>query len=114
MTPSEQKLWKLIRNEPNTHFRKQVAIDQVVFDFAELSSRLLIELDGGIHDLHEVAERDEAKSTHAHSAGFKLLRLKNNDVWARPDWVLDRVRLLLHAPHPLPPPREGAGDESPL
>ena len=73
---------------------------------------MLLELDGGIHELPENAVRDQRKTQAATAAGFDLLRLTNNDVWTRPDWVLDQVRIFLKAPHPLPPPREGAGEES--
>jgi very-short-patch-repair endonuclease len=112
LTPSEKKLWRYLRDEPDAHFRKQVAVGDFVFDFAEYGARLLIELDGGIHALPENALRDARKDEAARVAGFKLLRLTNNDIWTRPDWVLDQVRMFLKAPHPLPPPREGAGDES--
>lgn len=112
LTPSEKKLWRYLRDEPDAHFRKQVAMGAFVFDFAEYGARLLIELDGGIHALPENALRDAKKSEAARAAGFKLLRLTNNDIWTRPDWVLDQVRIFLKAPHPLPPPHQGAGDES--
>jgi very-short-patch-repair endonuclease len=111
MTPSEKKLWKLLREESGAHFRKQVAIDNLVFDFADYSSRLLIELDGGIHALPDVALRDEQKSQHALNAGFKLLRLTNKDVWERPDWVIGQVRHFLNAPHPPTPSPQGRGGE---
>src|SRR5689334_7886638 len=47
-TPSERKLWRMLREEPNARFRRQVAIRDWVYDFGEFGSRLLIELDGGI------------------------------------------------------------------
>jgi len=111
LTPSEKKLWKLLREEPDAHFRKQVAIDGLVFDFAEYGSRVLIELDGGIHALPDVALRDEQKNEHAKRSGFKLLRLNNRDVWDRPDWVIGQVRLILNAPHPPTPSPQGRGGE---
>ena len=86
-------------------------MDDLVFDFADLGARLLVELDGGIHSLPDVAYRDALKDEHAKLTGFKLLRLTNADVWGRPDWVLDKVRIWLKAPHPLPPPRKGEGGE---
>ncbi len=110
LTTSEKKLRRLLRDEPNVHFRKQVAVNEYVYDFAEFGTRLLIELDGGVHDLPENAVRDAAKTLNAKRAGFNLLRLTNDDVWTRPDWVLDQIRVYLKAPHPLPPPRQGAGE----
>src|SRR5262249_51580357 len=83
-------------------------IDDLVFDFGELGARLLIELDGGIHDLPDVQLRDEAKGAHAAANNFTLLRLKNDDVWSRPDWAVDQVRAALARcirPSPPNPPR---------
>jgi very-short-patch-repair endonuclease len=101
MTASEKRLWKLLRAEENAHFRRQVVVDDYVFDFGDYSARLLIELDGAIHRLNDVKERDEAKEAHALRQGFRILRVANSDVWDRPDWVLDQVRARRDAPHPL-------------
>jgi very-short-patch-repair endonuclease len=102
----------MLREEPNARFRRQVALREWVYDFGDFGARLLIELDGGIHELPGNALRDQKKSQAAEAAGFDLLRLTNDDVWTRPDWVLDQVRVYLKAPHPLPPPRKGEGEES--
>ncbi len=112
MTPSEKELWKLLRQEPGAHFRKQIPVNDRVFDFGDYGARLLIELDGGIHELEEVIENDIAKEKMAEVAGFRVLRFTNAEVWGRREWLLEQVRHILHAPHPLPPPRQGAGEES--
>lgn len=111
LTPSEKKLWRMLRELPDAHFRKQVALGDFVYDFAEYRARLLIELDGGVHDWPDVALRDLTKAEAAKAAGFNLLRLNNDDVWSRPDWVLDQVRQALRIPHPLPPPHKGEGEK---
>ncbi|MBL8551878.1 MAG: DUF559 domain-containing protein [Hyphomonadaceae bacterium] len=110
MTLSERKLWKLLRPEKDAHYRKQIAVDGYVFDFGDYSARILIELDGSIHRLNNVELRDKEKEAYAKRHGFKLPRFTNDDVWTRPDWVLDQVRALRDAPHPLPPPRKGEGE----
>ena len=106
-TPSEQQLWKLLRHVSGAHFRRQAAVGPFVFDCADFGARLLIELDGGVHSLPDVALRDQAKSEWARVQGFKLLRLTNHDVWNRPDWLLDQVRAVRNAPHPCPSPQGG-------
>jgi very-short-patch-repair endonuclease len=63
-----------------------------VFDVAELSRRLLIELDGGVHRLPEVAARDAAKTAWASAHGYALLRLPNAAIWSAPDRVIDQIR----------------------
>ena len=92
MTPSEKKLWSYLREIEGVTFRRQVAVNELVYDFGAYGPRLLIELDGSIHRLDEVQERDAMKDAHAVANGFTLLRFKNDDVWTRPDWTLDRVR----------------------
>jgi very-short-patch-repair endonuclease len=93
-----------------------VALDDYVFDFGWYSARLLIEIDGSIHERADVQANDTAKTVHAIASGFRVLRFANNDVWDRPEWVLAQVRDALNnrlsdRPPPLAPPRKGAGDE---
>ncbi|HRO03804.1 MAG TPA: DUF559 domain-containing protein [Terricaulis sp.] len=115
-TPSEKKLRDLLRTIEGAHFRKEVAIDDYVFDFGWHSARLLIEIDGSIHERADVQANDKAKTIHAVANGYRVLRFVNNDVWDRPAWVGAQVRDALNVgatdrPPPLTPPRKGAGDE---
>ena len=113
MTPSEKKLWALLRTIEGAHFRKQVAIGDYVFDFANYAARLLIEIDGSIHERDDVQENDKAKEIYAITQGFRVLRFVNNDVWDRPAWVVAEVRARLTAPHPpTPSPQGRGGDDS--
>jgi very-short-patch-repair endonuclease len=116
LTPSEKKLRDLLRTIEGAHFRKEVAVGDYVFDFGWYSARLLIEIDGSIHERADVRANDKAKTVHAIANGFRVLRFVNNDVWDRPAWVVAQVRDALNAgaldrPPPLAPPHEGAGDE---
>jgi very-short-patch-repair endonuclease len=111
MTSSEKELWKLLRKVEGHTFRRQVAIGDYVFDFAEYSARLLIEVDGSIHRLREVQQNDKSKELHAVVNGFRLLRFANSDVWDRPAWVASQVRAFLDAPHPPTPSPQGGGGE---
>jgi very-short-patch-repair endonuclease len=81
MTPAEKRLWKLLQKIEGFHFRKQCPMGPCTYDFAEMGQRLLIELDGGIHDLEEVKKRDDAKKAWAQSQGFRVLRIPNVHVF---------------------------------
>ncbi len=111
LTPSEKKLWLLLREIKGVRFRKEVAIGDYVFDFACYGARLLIELDGSIHERADVRENDKAKEIYAIAQGFRVLRFANNDVWDRPAWVVSEVRARLDAPHPPTPSPQGRGGE---
>ena len=116
LTPSEKKLRDLLRTIEGAHFRKEVAVGHYVFDFGWYSARLLIEIDGSVHERADVQANDKAKAIHAISNGFRVLRFANNDVWDRPAWVVAQVRDALSTgasdrPPPLAPPHAGAGDE---
>jgi very-short-patch-repair endonuclease len=109
VTKSEALLWKHLRqfNRDGATFRRQAAMGGFVFDFANFSARLLIELDGGVHNTPDVMLLDERKSAWADAQGFRLLRISNDDVWTRPDAMIDRIRSVLNAPHPNPSPHGG-------
>lgn len=92
---------RLLKHE-GFHVRRNTNVGPYVFDFAILAHRLLIELDGRIHDLPDVAAFDCTKQAWAEEAGYRVLRIANDDIWSAPDRVLDGVRLALKAPHPYP------------
>ena len=77
-TPAEKQLWKHLRIIEGAHFRRQTPLGPYVFDFADLGAKLLIEVDGGIHDLTDVQERDRAKDAWAQQQGFRILRIPND------------------------------------
>jgi very-short-patch-repair endonuclease len=62
-TPAENRLWKLLR-KIDGHFRRQPPIGPYVFDVVEMTRKLVIEVDGGIHD-----------------QGFRVLRIPNVHVF---------------------------------
>ncbi len=88
------------------HFRRQVPIDHLIVDFACLSARLVIEVDGGQHNWEAGRYADEARDAHLHRHGFKVLRFWNNEVMGNPDGVMERVRSVLGPPTPTPPREE--------
>ncbi len=111
ITSSESELWKLLRSIQDQTFRRQPAIGDYVFDFAHYGARLLIEIDGSIHERADVKANDKAKEIYAITQGFRVLRFENNDVWDRPAWVVAEVRARLFAPHlPTPSPQRRGGE----
>lgn len=78
MTPAEKKLWERLKNSQLTSlkFRRQHPIDIFIADFYCHQKRMIIELDGGIHDMPEQKEYDEGRSIETEEKGYKILRFK--------------------------------------
>ena len=53
LTPQEVKLWVKLRELKTFgfHFRRQVPIGPYIVDFATLSARVVVEIDGGQHNM---------------------------------------------------------------
>jgi very-short-patch-repair endonuclease len=92
-TDAEQRLWKALRklSLEGSHFRRQVPIGSYVADFACLSAKLIIEVDGSQHGEPEGLAKDAERTAWLRSQGFRVLRVWNNDVFSNLDGVLDAV-----------------------
>ncbi|HWQ86364.1 endonuclease domain-containing protein [Brevundimonas sp.] len=92
MTGAEMRLWALLRGRQfeGLKFRRQTPIAGAIPDFVCPELKLLIELDGGIHDLKivEDAERDLRLA----EAGFTVLRFSNAAFLRNPNIVLEAIR----------------------
>jgi very-short-patch-repair endonuclease len=95
MTPAEIRFWDLVRTIDGYHWRRQHPLGPHVFDFAELGEKLLIEIDGGIHDLPAVQERDAAKDAWAASQGYRVLHIPNVHVFGTGEPALTAVMYAL-------------------
>ncbi len=90
-TGAEAKLWPAIRKEQirSVKFRRQVAIDRFIADFCSLELRLIIELDGPIHQYTQ--EEDAIRQAFLESLGFTVLRFSNIEVFNNLRGVLERI-----------------------
>ncbi|MCY3979839.1 MAG: endonuclease domain-containing protein [Chloroflexi bacterium] len=81
-TPAEAKLWQHIRKRQvrGFRFRRQHAIGPFIVDYYCYEARLVIELDGAIHDEPAQAEYDEDRQQYLESAGLRVLRFTNAQV----------------------------------
>ena len=80
-TPAETVLWKFLRSDQlGVHFRRQHIIGDYIADFACLPLRLIIELDGGYHELPTQQMNDKERTKCLESKGFKVIRFSNEEV----------------------------------
>ncbi len=90
-TEAEKTLWHNLRNKSLGYkFRQQHLIDDFIVDFVCLSKRLVVEVDGGIHDLQ--VETDEQRTKILESQGFKVIRFRNEELIGDIEAVLERIK----------------------
>jgi very-short-patch-repair endonuclease len=108
-TDAERKLWWHLRRLPalsQTHFRRQVPFGKYVADFASHKARVIIEVDGGQHSEHFLADKE--RTAFLENEGYQVLRFWNTDVMRNIDGVLEEiVRALTPTPNPSP---QGGGE----
>ena len=105
-TDAERRLWRHLRllKTDGFHFRRQVPIGDFIVDFACVSARLVIELDGGQHNAQAGRGADESRDERLRRRGYDVLRFWNNDVMENPEGVLEVVRrALADGGRPAPP-----------
>jgi len=93
-TPAEAKLWRALRSGrlDGLKFRRQHPIEPYFVDFACEALRLVIEVDGGVHDDDERVLKDELRQRNLEALGWLVLRFPNVEVMARLNDVLDVIR----------------------
>ena len=103
MTDAELRLWHCLRTRQmdGFKFRRQHPFGDYILDFVCLEAMLVIEVDGGQHGEH--MERDAARTATLMSAGFRVLRFWNNEIFHDVEAVKDSIWRALHTPPPSQP-----------
>jgi anthranilate synthase component II len=81
MTHAEEITWGMLKgNQFEVKFRRQHPIFLYIVDFYCHELKLVIEIDGSIHDIEEVKINDVIRENDLKELGLKVLRFTNNDV----------------------------------
>ena len=96
-TEAERTLWRYLRllRVEGHHFRRQVPIGDFIVDFACISARLVIEIDGGQHNDTPGRVADTSRDARLGRRGYRVLRFWNNDVMVNPEGVIEVIRRAL-------------------
>ncbi len=79
------KLWALLRRSPaGVRFRRQHPIGPYVADFYCPTAKLVIEIDGMVHDTAEAAARDRERDEFMRGLGLAIVRIAAREVLANP------------------------------
>ena len=81
-TEAEKRLWaKLCRNQLlGLNFRRQHPINRFIVDFFCVKIKLVIEVDGNIHELPENKVYDIGRSQILNDFGIKVIRFTNEEI----------------------------------
>lgn len=93
-TPAEELLWNyLCKNQlDGLRFKRQHPIGQYIADFYCHSVKLVIELDGSIHQLPEIIQNDLEKEDFIKTNGLKIIRFTNQEVYKNINDILNKIR----------------------
>lgn len=107
-TWTEARLWDRLR-KLNIRIRRQAPIGPYVADFACLRARLVIEVDGGVHNRTDIALRDLKRDEWLASEGYHVLRINSRRIPHDLDAVIAEITQAIRLKAPLPLEGEGAG-----
>jgi very-short-patch-repair endonuclease len=94
-TDAETVLWNRIRNRQidGHKFARQVPIGRYICDFVCREKQIVIEVDGGQHN---VSAADAVRDRYLTEEGYRVLRFWNNDVLGNLEGVLITIQAELN------------------
>jgi leucyl-tRNA synthetase len=97
-TKAEGVVWAMVRNRRlgGFKFRRQFSIDHFIVDFVCLEQHLVVELDGGYHDM--TIEKDIQRDKFLAERGFRVFRISNEEVFQDADAVARGILKVLNTP----------------
>ncbi len=92
-TEAEHRLWYCLRGAAldGRKFRRQHGVGPYIVDFHCPEEKLVIELDGSIHDEPDIQQRDKIREAYLVSQGLRVLRFGNEQALGDPHWMLEQI-----------------------
>ena len=118
-TKGENLLWYELRDfkSSGVKFRRQCPIGPYIVDFACFAAKLIVEVDGDMHEHEKGKRHDAVRDDYLRSLGYDIFRVDEPDVinsaWHVAQVVKEKVARVAGDPtRPLRghPPLEGEGD----
>ncbi len=106
MTPAERTLWSRLRGHQlgGLKIRRQHPLGRFIADFYCTDARLVLEVDGGIHD--RLVERDAARTEYLEQRGFEVMRIRNEEIEQNIEKVLAEILAVCEERMSPPPPSQ--------
>lgn len=108
-TLAEAALWEALRHRrlASLRFRRQHKVAGFIVDFFCPEKKLVVEVDGTIHERQR--EADAARDTLLQATGHRVLHVTNGAVLDNLTAVLRTIRTTAYSPSPSVADGEGAG-----
>jgi very-short-patch-repair endonuclease len=92
-TTAEKLLWRELKNRKcaGLKFRRQHPFSKFVLDFYCHEKKLVVEVDGAVHNNSDVKERDENRTYELEQAGLTVIRIRNEEIFMDLNMVLERI-----------------------
>ncbi|WP_320198359.1 endonuclease domain-containing protein [Agrobacterium sp. rho-13.3] len=89
MTKAERIMWDILRDfrPRGARFRRETPIGPYIADFAWLSARVVVEVDGDSHETAQGRRHDTSRDAFLASQGFTVLRFDNRQIIDNPDYI---------------------------
>ncbi len=102
-TPTERILWERLRDRRfhGLKFVRQYPIGPFIADFCCRDRRIIVELDGEVHEGEQQRAHDKARDAYLQGQHYVILRFSNQQVLDDLDAVLKRIS---NASHTSPSP----------
>ena len=95
--PAEDRVWARLRGSAvgGWKVRRQHPVGRFVVDFVCAPLKLVIEIDGGVHELDGMVLRDHLRQREIEALGWTVIRFTNQEALSEP-WRIDEA-ILAHA-----------------
>jgi len=92
-TSAERILWERLRNRRflGLKFRRQFPVEGFIADFYCHEEKLVLEVDGSVHEEPQQKAHDENRDIALRARGVKVLRITNEEVCQAMDTVLRSI-----------------------
>jgi very-short-patch-repair endonuclease len=96
-TAAEAILWQALKGQQlqGRKFRRQHSIENYIVDFYCASAKLIIELDGEVHEEAIAWHNDLVRDERLEQLGFRILRFRNEAVTENLDLTLQTISQFL-------------------
>ncbi|MCG2461709.1 endonuclease domain-containing protein [Flavobacteriaceae bacterium F89] len=97
-TKAESMLWKALRSRQleGRKFRRQQSIDNFIVDFYCPQEKLIVELDGEVHNNPVSENYDDDRTEKLEELGFTVLRFENKLVFEQLDMIMECIKASFH------------------